>query len=910
MSNNNNKQVSSYAFRGYICAGFSIDISNVIMNMMKIGKIWPLAIMLLFGFFYTNAQQVLLSGTSFDPVVPSDTSRFYWGIGEVQYYGIQTGGIVMTTPLAPNVNNNIFNSTSYYAVTNNPNKLDRRRYTNLVGPARDNQLVISKMAGDGTNLFIYNVANAKSYTDVKVVYDYCYVRNNTLPGCTSGFNGHKIAVNPDASNLVGGGPWVYANSPTICRKDSVVATGASSSGGFSRQVGVDGNISIYFNNAGTDTDSCKIIGIKSINVWGTPKPKVKRTDEEVCTKEVVGLLTEADYYNVNYKWEVQVGSSTTWTTVGANAAENYEPQADNTYKFRVTITTKSAPIQSFISDTLTVKSITCCMENGQPASRKTIYYDDFGRLNPADPTGLTYYTTDYTDIANPLDKLNTTTSPYRWKANPEPVGHTYESVAGQPPNDGEYIVGANLTNATVGYANNITGYASQPTVGYDRSGTKEGGVLLINICDQNCAGNVLYNRTISGICAGKKIYFEGYFTVFTNSTPGPDVKIEVTDIASGNTKTTPQFTVNPRSENTNTGWRRLSDTLTLTGNSLNIKITTNTNGGTGKDLAIDDIRIKICAPPSLEAYFDLTTLSKEESVCNLSQLDLFGKPSSLLANYYGNNQRYLYQWSKTPNVLNSWQNIGTPITATQVLNVGSVATDTALTRTDPRGPIYFRIIAATANTFTTKNNFQGGLVANPNDPCSSDYTVSDEIKLNIACLLPSNWLYFKGEKTSIGNRLSWSVIKTTGNTQFVVQKSIDGYLYYDIGKVDAATSSQISNKSYIFNDIFGKGYYRIIWYKENEYLSTSSTIYLSGQERESEFYILPNPNNGEFMVSGSREGLYLDVELYDLGGRSVPFYKSIVGESQVKISGLLEGVYIVKIHSESDIQTQKVVVYK
>jgi hypothetical protein len=87
-------------------------------------------------------------------------------------------------------------------------------------------------------------------------------------------------------------------------------------------------------------------------------------------------------------------------------------------------------------------------------------------------------------------------------------------------------------------------------------------------------------------------------------------------------------------------------------------------------------------------------------------------------------------------------------------------------------------------------------------------------------------------------------------------------------------------------------------------------IHIAGQERESEVYVLPNPSEGEFMVSGSREALYMDVEIYDLGGRVVPFYKNIVGESKVKISGLLEGIYIVKILLEGDIYTQKVVVYK
>ncbi|HTF80150.1 MAG TPA: hypothetical protein VL947_00440, partial [Cytophagales bacterium] len=94
-------------------------INNIIAKVSMI---------ILFNIFGLHAQQVLLSGTSFDPVVVEDTSRFYWGMNEIKYYGMQSGGIIMNTPLAPNANPHVFNNTHYYAVTNNPNKLDRNRY--------------------------------------------------------------------------------------------------------------------------------------------------------------------------------------------------------------------------------------------------------------------------------------------------------------------------------------------------------------------------------------------------------------------------------------------------------------------------------------------------------------------------------------------------------------------------------------------------------------------------------------------------------------------------------------------------------------------------------------------------------------------------------------------------------------
>src|SRR6478752_4925057 len=81
---------------------------------------------------YSLSAQVLLSGTSFDPLIPSDTSRAYWGLNDITYTGIQGGALAIVPPITPNVNANIFDATYYHAITNNPNKLDKTRYQKLI----------------------------------------------------------------------------------------------------------------------------------------------------------------------------------------------------------------------------------------------------------------------------------------------------------------------------------------------------------------------------------------------------------------------------------------------------------------------------------------------------------------------------------------------------------------------------------------------------------------------------------------------------------------------------------------------------------------------------------------------------------------------------------------------------------
>ncbi|HTF80680.1 MAG TPA: T9SS type A sorting domain-containing protein, partial [Cytophagales bacterium] len=477
-----------------------------------------------------------------------------------------------------------------------------------------------------------------------------------------------------------------------------------------------------------------------------------------------------------------------------------------------------------------------------------------------------------------------------------------------------YMIAANLTNATVDYANNITGTNPPPTQGYDHSGTKEGGVLLMNLTPST-KGNTLYNRKFENLCTGKQIFFEAYATVFT-ADPGVSIRTEIEDLNSG-VVIKDSIKVNPVASGPagTTGWKRISGSLTLTGSSpsLNFRIINNnpTNNTSGNDLALDDIKIKVCAPPSLDAYFDTVALSKTASACDLSKLDLFAKPSSLLRGYYGNNQLFLYQWTKTPEVLDSWKNIGTPIPGTSVLDVGTVASDTALTKSNPRGPIYFRIIAATSAVYGPKNNFQGSVAnaANPNDPCSN-YTVSDVIKLDISCVLPVSWVNFHGEKTTVGNRLTWATIKNTPNDYFIIQKSVDGSSFYEIGRLQATKSGGAVKTQVFYDEKSTGGYYRIKQVGADGQFTYSKTIFLDSDAIDAaDVYIFPNPNAGTFIVSGLLDAPSAKVEIFDLNGKAVFFNTDGVDELQLKISGLSKGIYLVKISTEYFVDTKKIVVY-
>lgn len=242
-------------------------------------QIW-LGGVLCFVFNNLNAQ-ILISGTSFDPLVPSDTSRAYWSTNDIITYGVQGGTITLTPPLAPTVNTNVFHNTLYYAITNNPYKLDKTRYKYLSGTALDNQLVVSpKTSSSAPNILTYKVLGLQPASTVQVKVTYCNVVQTT---CTNdNALGLKGVVNPDQYNTNNGfdGPQVQPQNCTVATFTQTTAN--------SQPIGADGNMTFYLNLP--QTSDCKVVGIKSIEIYGTPKPIVLVSEgAEVCAKEQITL---------------------------------------------------------------------------------------------------------------------------------------------------------------------------------------------------------------------------------------------------------------------------------------------------------------------------------------------------------------------------------------------------------------------------------------------------------------------------------------------------------------------------------------------------------------------------------------------------------------------------------------------
>lgn len=101
--------------------------------------------------------------------------------------------------------------------------------------------------------------------------------------------------------------------------------------------------------------------------------------------------------------------------------------------------------------------------------------------------------------------------------------------------------------------------------------------------------------------------------------------------------------------------------------------------------------------------------------------------------------------------------------------------------------------------------------------------------------LPVKLVEFNGINDRYYNRLFWSTASEIGSDRFEIDRSLDGYVWNNVGTVNASGNSNELRK-YSFNDIVGSYYYRLIQYDFDGNFEVFGPIYIANLEKEK--YIL------------------------------------------------------------------------
>jgi hypothetical protein len=191
-------------------------------------------------------------------------------------------------------------------------------------------------------------------------------------------------------------------------------------------------------------------------------------------------------------------------------------------------------------------------------------------------------------------------------------------------------------------------------------------------------------------------------------------------------------------------------------------------------------------------------------------------------------------------------------------------------------------------------------------PCS----VIAAITVQADCSLPVELTYFNAVKQGTGALLTWGTASEINSSVYVIEKSLDGSSFEQIGKVKAAGNSFTAMK-YSFTDpsiTAGVTYYRLAEYDIDGSVHYSS-IKVIHKDGISGVQVMPNPNNGTFVVTLNNTGeVKSTVNVLNSLGQVV-----YVGEASasnfrsIDISNLASGVYILQISTHEETIVIKVV---
>jgi 1,4-alpha-glucan branching enzyme len=181
-------------------------------------------------------------------------------------------------------------------------------------------------------------------------------------------------------------------------------------------------------------------------------------------------------------------------------------------------------------------------------------------------------------------------------------------------------------------------------------------------------------------------------------------------------------------------------------------------------------------------------------------------------------------------------------------------------------------------------------------------------------VLAVTWLSFTAQKNGAHSvLLNWSTQNETNNDHFEIERSHDGISFTKIGNVNAASGNGQLHYSFTDNiPLNGYNYYRIKQVdKEGNYqYSSIQRINLSDLIKHWSLY--PNPAKNATALYALNNYTKAAISISDLNGRIV--YKTVINNvnanQQIPVSTqtLGKGVYVIKIVTEQEIDTQNLII--
>ena len=154
--------------------------------------------------------------------------------------------------------------------------------------------------------------------------------------------------------------------------------------------------------------------------------------------------------------------------------------------------------------------------------------------------------------------------------------------------------------------------------------------------------------------------------------------------------------------------------------------------------------------------------------------------------------------------------------------------------------------------------------------------------------LPVKMMSYNLKKEGDNMLLSWTTTEEIKNSHFIVEHSLNGEQFTEIGKVEA-NFGRSENKDYTFidtNPVSGLNYYRLVQY-DLDGTSTKFDILSAEYTGDGQRYLYPTITDAQIFLSGFEDGL---IQIFDSTGRKV-LEKPYTQETGLDVSNFSKGLY-------------------
>jgi len=203
-----------------------------------------------------------------------------------------------------------------------------------------------------------------------------------------------------------------------------------------------------------------------------------------------------------------------------------------------------------------------------------------------------------------------------------------------------------------------------------------------------------------------------------------------------------------------------------------------------------------------------------------------------------------------------------------------------------------------------------------NKTASKVTTIPADVTIYTPSTLPISLLNFSGNIVDRNAVLNWKTANEINSKQFIIQRSIDGLHFGDIGTVlSVGTSTQTTNYNFTDKNIpTGRLYYRLQQVDIDGRSKIYNVIYLLNNTSGYEFKVSPNPATDIIAIQYNNGILEqdTDVKLFDFSGKLINHTTINKGQTiaYFNIETLYSGTYIVRIQNNSLTESIKVIVKK